>query len=172
MERGSPVISLMQVAAVGAGTALGAPFGVFWALAAFRAGDADASAELVHGLHDAGWMFFMIPLPVFTLWLLLIAVLLCSKHNDESVFPRWAGYLNWLEVFGLLPVFLVIFSKGCIRMERHGRPNLPAVLFRVWFVAMSWLLLRAANRAVPPTPTTPTARERELDEPCVPTEIA
>lgn len=169
MERGFPILSTIQVATVAACTAIGAPFGVFWALAAFRADEASASSEMIRGFHDAGWMFFVIPLPVFTLWFFLIAVLVCSKNNDESVFPRWAGYLNWLEVFGLLPVFLVIFFRnGAFAWNGAVAFYLPLVLFCAWFVVMFWVLLRAANRAAPLPETQLSASQRELDEPFTP----
>lgn len=167
MERGFPIISTLQAVAVAACTAIGAPFGVFWALAAFRAGDAGASDETIRLFNDAGWIFFMIPLPVFTLWFLLIAIPICSKHNDESVFPRWVGYLNWLEVFGLLPVFLVVFFKhGAFGWNGALAFYFPLVLFCAWFIVMCTYLIKAANAAGPigEDVIEPTARERQLDE--------
>jgi hypothetical protein len=168
IERGFPIISTIQGATVAAATALGAPFGIFWALAAFRADDPSASAETIRMFNDAGWIFFMIPLPVFTLWFLLIAVLVCSKNNDESVFPRWVGWLNWLEVFGLLPVYFVVFFKdGALGWNGAVALYLPLVEFCVWFLIMTGILLRAANRAEPLAATGGQRRD-ELDAPFIP----
>jgi hypothetical protein len=140
-----PLWTYVQIASVGAGTAIATIFGVFWEITAYRAGS--IPPEITRTLDDISWFFFVVPVAPYCMWCIAIAVPIFSDRNTESVFPRWFGYVCIVNAIGLLEDFFMIFFKsGALGWKGAICVYIPLTIFCVWLIAGTYCLLTAKKR--------------------------
>jgi hypothetical protein len=147
-ETGFPIWSVLQAMA----STLGALFFAFpvliWYVAAFTA---RRNPEITTTLNELAWLAFLTPIAAFTLQLLpMIVICLTSREDGRyTAFPRWLAYLTiWTLFVGELPVTTIVFKTGPLAW--NGLVFWCALIgYSMWFVAVSFLLLRAVRHQSP-----------------------
>jgi hypothetical protein len=107
-----------------------------WALAVFRINDG-LNPEIARTLFDQGNFMFA------TIWVAVAGLLLAASvvALKDKALPRWLGWFGLLIALGLL-VARAFWATS-------GLAFLPYVLFWVWLIATSIVLIRRAGQAVP-----------------------
>ncbi|MCW2856616.1 MAG: lipoprotein [Marmoricola sp.] len=151
MERGVPVLALLQMCSgIIVTVVLIVPMLLFVA-GAFRP---DRPPELTQLMNDISYVMLILPWPPILGQLFAIAVAVLNDHNDQPVFPRWvAGYQFWVA-FLLLPASLIIFFKhGPFAWTGLIGFWIPAAVFGLWYLVMTWVVLRAIRSETVLTPS-------------------
>jgi hypothetical protein len=98
-------------------------------------------------LDDLLWFWWLIPWPPFSLWSVVVGVLILRDAHEPSVFPRWAGYFSVVAAVTYVPGSLCLFVKhGAFGFAGAIVWYVPTVVFFGWMVAMTVLMMRAAGR--------------------------
>jgi hypothetical protein len=143
-EPSFPILTYIQIACVGGGTAMGVLDMLVWALAAFRPDE--ASPDITRMLNDLGWFLFLFYWPPFSVWCAAIGVAILRDPTSSS-FPRWAGYLSLWTALLFIPAGLIVFFKtGPFAFDGLLAFYIPVIAFFGWFLTMSVLLIRATAR--------------------------
>lgn len=144
MEGVSPLLSTIQ-AIGGTVTTLIVLIPVMcWVTAAYRV---DRMPEVVQVLNDFGWLFFVMTWPVPTVQLLSIGVATLSDKSVDSVFPRWAGYLNlWMGVLFIPGTLICFFFTGPFTWNGVIGFWIPVVAFILWIILMTPVMFRAVRQ--------------------------
>ena len=136
IEKGVPVMSIVQVLASTNGTWLFAIPPVFWGVVAFSI-DRDPSLSML--MHEFSWLYFVTPASFFLFQLIPIAVVSLSKDNTDphSPFPRWLGWLTvWSAITGELGFLAQLFKSGPFAWNGLFPFYLPIAVFTVWVVCL------------------------------------
>ena len=140
-----PVLFAAQIISVAAGLTIFIFDELFWAVAAFRAGQ--RSPEITQAIWDIGWFGFLFSITVYIAWAVALALGILWNPPEHQLFPRWAGFLTigsalcWSA--GLLIVF---FQQGQFAYNGGLAMWLPLGEFFVWLAIMTVLGLRAISR--------------------------
>lgn len=138
-------IYLQMISGVGSTMMLVIPFVVF-ALTAFRADT--RSPELTQTLNDAGWLLFLTPFTTFITQNCAIGYAVLIDRSERPVFPRWVGYYNlWVSVLFSPVALAYMFKSGPFAWHSIFPFWIPAPIFLLWIVLMSWMMLRGAKQA-------------------------
>lgn len=107
-----------------------------WGLAVFRMEDG-LSPEMARAFFDQGNFNFA------TIWIALASLLLASSvvGLKDQALPRWVNWLGLLTAVGLLIARAFWSASGVVFM--------PYVLFWVWLIAASIILIRRASKPAP-----------------------
>ncbi|MHB8465372.1 MAG: hypothetical protein ACYDH6_23270 [Acidimicrobiales bacterium] len=141
-EKGLPILTCLQLMAIGIGTLIAMVIPMIWAVAAFRPGDIDAATTQT--LNDIGFFLFLFPWTALALWVVPLAAAILRDASETPVFPRWAAYLNLLAAILSFPGGLVVFAKrGSLAYNGVLAFYLPVVVLFAWMIAMSALTLKA-----------------------------
>lgn len=141
-----PVLTWIQIASVGAGTALACAGLVCWAAGAFRPDE--LSPQFSRFAVDLGWHFYIWAWPPFSVWAIAMgmAILGASEEDGEGneVFPRWSAYVCFWTAFLFAPATGVAFFKSG-PFGYNGLLALWLVMsaFFVWIMVTSVLTMRA-----------------------------
>jgi hypothetical protein len=104
----------------------------------------DRAPEITRALNEVSYLMLILPWP--PIWGQLIA-LACQTLRDrrpDPVFPRWSGYMQLWVAAGLLPASMIeFFDTGAFAWNGLLGFWVPAAIFGVWYLIMTWLLLRA-----------------------------
>jgi hypothetical protein len=150
-EKGVPILTCLQLMAIGIGTLIAMVIPMIWAVAAFRPGDVDAATTQT--LNDIGFFLVLFPWTALALWVVPLAVAIFMDTSETPVFPRWAAYLNLFAAILSIPGGLIVFAKhGQLAYNSVLAFYVPMVVLFVWMIAMSALTLKAI-------------RQRESDSP-------
>jgi hypothetical protein len=118
--------------------------GFFWLTATFRA---DRSAESVQLLNDLAWLPFVGLVAMTVLQAAVIGIAILGDAAPAPVFPRWAGYLNlWCALLFMPGAFNVFFKSGPLAWNGLIAFYLPVLVFCIWFVANTFLVLKAIGQ--------------------------
>jgi hypothetical protein len=118
---------------------------VLWMLGAFRPERADDTIRL---LNDTGWFLFFTPVVAGLVQALVIATVILKDRSEQPIFPRWAGYLNiWLGLAFMPGALLVFFKTGPFAWNGLLVFWLGVIAFAIWFITMTFLLLRTLDKS-------------------------
>lgn len=143
IEKGAPVMSIVQVLASTNGTWLFAIPPVFWGVVAFSI---DRNPELSLLMHEFAWLYFVTPASFFLFQLIPIAVVSLSKDNTDpnTPFPRWLGWLTvWSGVTGVIGFIAQLFKSGPFAWSGLFPFYLPIAIFTAWMVCLVITLWKA-----------------------------
>lgn len=159
-EGGYPVLTWIQIASVGAGTALACSGIVVWGAGTFRA--AGLSPQFARFAVDLGWHFYIWAWPPFSVWAIAMgmAILGASEEAGEAVFPRWSAFVCFWTAFLFIPATgVTFFHHG--PFGYNGLLALYVVMsaFFMWILTTTMLTIRAvksgryqAAGTLPPAP--------------------
>jgi hypothetical protein len=120
----------------------------FWVAATFRA---DRPAEIVQTMNDMGWIPFVGIPGTAMLQAIAIGVAILSDgrpdHRAAPILPRWAGYANlWCALLFVPGAVNVFFKSGPLAWNGIISWYMVLVVFCVWFVVNTVVVLKALNR--------------------------
>lgn len=140
-----PALTSVQVASAAIAMVLLMSFSVIGSIAAFR--PATLAPGTTRLLDDILWFWWLIPWPPFSLWSVVVGVLILRDQSQPSLFPRWAGYFSIVAAISYIPGSLCLFFKhGAFGFSGALVWYEPTIVFFTWMVAMTVLMLRVAQR--------------------------
>ncbi|EHB59126.1 hypothetical protein MycrhDRAFT_1562 [Mycolicibacterium rhodesiae JS60] len=144
-EGDRPVLAYTQVAMLGTAIFVGVLFSLMIGVAAFRPGE--VSPDVTTTVNDIAWFLFLFDWPPFAVWCVAIGVAIMKDKREVPSFPRWAAYLNfWCAFLDILAGFVIFFKGGPLAYDGVLAYWIPLVIFFVWIVIMTYLLIVAINR--------------------------
>jgi hypothetical protein len=103
----------------------------------------ERNPEITQALNDLAWIPFIMVFTTLTAQMSIIAAAIFIDA-EESVFPRWAGYVSaWCGVVLMPALLLPFFKEGPFAWHGIFQFWLAATIFFGWFVVMSIVLFRA-----------------------------
>jgi hypothetical protein len=144
MDRMKGVPSALSYAQITAG-AVGILFfiipSLLFMITAFRP---DRPPELTMLMNDASWIVTVLPWPPAFMENMVIAVAILMDQGN--VFPRWVAWMNIVISASFLPATPLLFVKsGPFAWNGLFGFMIPGTLFTVWFIVMTWALLKAIS---------------------------
>jgi Domain of unknown function (DUF4386) len=157
-----PALSSLQVASAAIAMVLLMSFALIGSVAAFRPDTlAPGTTRL---LDDILWFWWLIPWPPFSLWSVVVGILILRDRTEPPLFPRWAGYFSILAAMSYVPGSLCLFFKhGAFGFAGAVVWYEPTIVFFSWMVVMTALMLGAAERDETVASTVPPAPARGRD---------
>jgi hypothetical protein len=141
-ERGTPILTVVQLILIAVATMVTVLTMMTWALAAFR--PHDTSPDITRMLNDAGWFLFLFTWAPFSLWYVVIGTSILSDHNAPPIFPRWSGYLNfWVALLSVTAGLMLFFKSGPFAFNGLMALYMPLAIFLGWMIVMSTLTINA-----------------------------
>lgn len=142
-ERGSPLAKSQMLLGMLAVCVPVAVTAVVWMLGAYRAERSDETIQL---LNDLGWFLFFTPVVAGLLNAIAIAAAIFNDKSATPTFPRWVAFLNiWIGILFMPGALLAFFKTGPFAWNGLFVFWLGVGAFAVWFVVMTYFLLRAAR---------------------------
>ncbi|MGD9620308.1 MAG: hypothetical protein AB7G47_08550 [Mycolicibacterium sp.] len=138
VESGLPIWTYTQVACTAFAVFDLSMAAMFWALAAYRAGE--QHADITQMLNDVAWFFALIPFQPYTVWLIAIAVPVLRATPDDAnpTLPRWSAYLSLLAGFVfVLDGLMMFFKSGPLAYNGFLAFYVPYFVFGLWIVLMT-----------------------------------
>ncbi len=116
-----------------------------FAMAAFRP---ERAPELVQYATDFGFLLFLGGLPMFLgVWVVSGYAILVASPRENSIMPRWFGYLSLWAALLTLPELLVFFFKtGPFAWDGLLGWWIPAAVAVVYFLATPWVLVPVVRK--------------------------
>jgi hypothetical protein len=139
-----PALTYIQVACAAVALVLFMCLAVVGSAAAFRPDT--LSPDVTRMLNDTLWFWWLTPWEPFALWSVIAGVLIL--RDDNSVFPRWTGYLSiaiagtWFV--GTMPLF---FHHGPFGYAGAVSWYVPTLDYFAWMLVMTICMIKAARRA-------------------------
>lgn len=138
----TPIMTYVQIASVGVGTAIIVLMTVAWETAAFR--PYETSPQIVQAFNDFGWFIFLFDWIPFAIWPIAVAIPILQDLSASPVYPRWAAYLSFCMALLFFPAGLITFFKnGPFAWNGLFALYIPLLIFLVWLTVMTILTLRA-----------------------------
>jgi hypothetical protein len=144
IEGRAPVLTYLQLGAIGAGVMVLILPWCFWEAAAFRP-LRDASG--IYLLNDVGWIIFTFAWPPFTAQLFAIGLSILCDTRTKPVYPRWLGYFNiWVALTIVPDNMVVLFKHGAFDWRGFFPYWFPFILWGVWALVMMVMTTKAINQ--------------------------
>jgi hypothetical protein len=106
----------------------------------------DRPPELTYLMNDMSFIFAVLPWPPAFMESAVIAVAILADTGAKKIFPRWVGWLNVWVALAFVPASLMVFVKsGPFAWNGVITFFLAGTMFLVWFVIMTWALLKAVT---------------------------
>jgi hypothetical protein len=133
-----------------------------WQTAAYRPFRAIGTTQ---ALNDLAWLPFVGIVATFVFQAIAIGTAILTDTRSRRVFPRWAGYLNFWAVAGVLPGACVVFVK-------HGPLGWNGLLawwliittFFVWMCVMAYVMLNAIAQQARESAGEPAHADQRIDQ--------
>lgn len=107
---------------------------------------------VVQAIVDAAWVMAVGFGYTHVVAVLLIGAVLVCDHRRLTVFPRWFGWFNIGCAVASVPSFAAgVVPSGLLASNGAVAFGLPSVAFFPWFVAWTYVLLRAEREATTQT---------------------
>jgi hypothetical protein len=130
---------------------------IWWLVAAYRP---ERAADLTYIFNDMAWLQFIGGVSIFAAMPIAIAIAAFIDKSPDPVFPRWAGYFNFMVVMLILPdQLLFFFHSGPWSWNGLFGLWIPVTLFGGWFLVTFFLMRAAVLRAM----QHPVAADESLD---------
>ena len=140
-----PVLYITQIVSLAAAVAIFILISIFWAAAAFRAGQ--ISPEITQALFDLGWITFLWAGPAFYLWALSLAAGILWNPPEHQFFPRWSGWFTVVAVLSWSPGLIFVFWGSGPAAYNGPLPTWIALAdYGVWMVVMTVVGWKAISR--------------------------
>lgn len=105
-------------------------------------------ADITQALNDLGWLPLLMNLPAILVQCLALALAVLGDRRKVPLWPRWAGYYNlWTAFLVCTGGFVIFFKTGAFAWNGLLAFWLAAILFGVWILVTSYLLLHANSAA-------------------------
>jgi hypothetical protein len=118
---------------------------LWWLVAAYRP---ERAADLTYIFNDMAWLQFIGGVSMFAAIPISIGIAAFIDKSSDPVFPRWAGYFNFMCVMLIIPdQLLFFFHSGPWSWNGLFGLWIPVTLFGGWFLVTFWLMRAAALRA-------------------------
>lgn len=115
---------------------------VIWQSMTFR----PRSPEILLAMNDTAWLLFTTITSTPVLQATVIGAAILGDKRDQPLFPRWSGYLNfWVGLVFLSGSITVFFHNGPFAWNGLMTWYVPVVVFGIWIITMSTLMLRSIN---------------------------
>ena len=145
-ERGTPVLTYLQIASVAIGTSVAVIMCLVWGTASFRPDE--LAPDTTRMLNDLAWFFFLFSFAPFSIWLIAVGLAIIWDEREAAPFPRWAAYLNfWLALLFVPAVLMIFFKSGAFAYNGLIAFWVPTLAFFGWVMVMTVLGLRALGRS-------------------------
>jgi len=140
-----PVLYITQIVSLAASVAIFILISIFWAAAAFRAGQ--ISPEITQTMFDLGWITFLWAGPAFYLWALALAAGILWNPPEHQLFPRWSGWFTVVAVLSWSPGLIFVFWGSGPAAYNGPLPTWIALAdYGVWMVVMTVVGWKAISR--------------------------
>lgn len=142
LEKGVPILSVLQLAGgVMMSIFLVLP-PVFWGVAAFNPG---RDPQVTAGIHEIANLILVTTDQYFIFQMVAIAwISLTQKVDPHSPFPRWIGYFTiWAALMFELGAIAFLPKTGPFAWNGLFVFWFPFCIFGAWISVMSWSLLKA-----------------------------
>lgn len=147
-EGSMPVLTYLQIASIGAVSAIVAVICTFWTVTAFRPGE--YPAEIVQYSNDVAYLMFVFTWPPFTIWLWASALATLLDARERPAYPRWTAFLAiWVGLLIVGGGASTFFKTGAFAYNGLLGLYLPLVAFFAWLITMTVLTLRNIRRDGP-----------------------
>lgn len=147
MKRMEGVTAPMTLVQFGLGTLFVLLFqlaAIFWQVAAYRPLQ---NPEITQRFNDLGWMMFLISVPVVTIQGVAISLAIFGDKREEPILPRWFGWMNlWAQLVFLPGTVIPYFKDGPLAWNGAISFWVPAVIYTIWMLTLTKLLLDAVNK--------------------------
>lgn len=149
-ERGFPTMAVLQFASgIIVTLVLTIPI-VFFMVGSFRP---ERSPELTVLMNDLSYILLIIPWPPVVGQLVAIAVGTLGDRSPTPVFPRWVAWFSlWLSFLVLPATLIAFFTDGVFAWTGLVGFWIPATAFGIWYLVMTWVVLRAVRQESLTTP--------------------
>ncbi len=133
---------------------------MMWIIASYRP---ELEAGTIRMLHDGGWLVFVMVFPAYVMQMFCIAGAAFIDDSPDPVMPRWVGYLNlWVGFAGMGGGIAVFFYGGAFAWNGLIGFYIPAGVFALWMLLMTYLMRAHAQRQAAGEATGSTAGDRAL----------
>lgn len=143
LERGYPVLSLLQLLTGALGTCFMWMPPMLWGYAAFVV---HRDPSIAMAFHELGWIFMVVPEVFWPMQLFCIVIIAFTKREDDqySAFPRWVGYLTALMATEpIIEYGAVMFKTGPIAWNGILSWYIPMALWGPWVLSVSIRILKS-----------------------------
>jgi len=114
---------------------------MIWQAAAFRPLE---NIEITHRLNDLAWLLFIGPVATIFVQGIAITIAILGDKSEWPVFPRWLAWFNlWAQIIYLPGILIPFFKNGPLAWNGVLAFWIPVVVFTVWMILLSVMLLRA-----------------------------
>jgi hypothetical protein len=143
-ETGRPILFYVQVVCLAACVVVIMLIGFFWGVAAFRPGQ--TSPAVTQALNDVGWFGVLFTGAPFTGWAFALAAAILLDRSARPWYPRWVAYLNvFAGVLYIEAALILFFKHGPFSQNGFAVFYVPVVVFFLWMVILSAMVIRAVN---------------------------
>jgi len=147
IEGRRPVLAFTQLATGTATLLINVLPMLLWAMATFRADRSDNALLL---LNDMGWLILFPAIMLFCLQNIAIGV--AVLNSDQTVFPRWVGFVNFFVALSFIPdVLAFFFHSGPFAWNGVFVFWLALTTYCIFLCVMSWACVQA-NKSVEAAP--------------------
>jgi len=143
LERGFPILSILQLLAGALGTVFMWAPPMLWGYAAFTV---TRDPEIAMGAHQFGWLMMVVPVVVWPMQLLPIGVIALTKNEDDrySAFPRWLGYATILfAIEPLVELGAIVFKTGPVAWNGLLSWWIPMFMWFPWMLSVTFSILKS-----------------------------
>jgi len=117
---------------------------VFWQVAAYRPLE---NPVITQRFNDLGWMMFLISVPVVTVQGIAISLAIYADKRETPILPRWFAWFNiWAQIVFLPGTVIPFFKDGPLAWNGLFSFWIPAVVYTIWMLALTYLLVKAVGR--------------------------
>ncbi|WP_051808465.1 hypothetical protein [Actinoplanes subtropicus] len=107
----------------------------------------DRSPDITMALNDLAWITLVMNAFPAIGQAVVVGVAILADKRPTPLLPRWSAYLNFWMAFLFAPsVLLTFFKTGPFAWNGILSFWVAAGAFGAWFLVMTYLLVRAANR--------------------------
>jgi hypothetical protein len=139
IEGRRPVLAFTQLATGTATLLINVLPMLLWAMATFRT---DRSDDALLLLHDMGWLILFPAIMLFCLQ--NVAIGIAVLNSDQTVFPRWVGYVNFFVALSFIPdVLAFFFHSGPFAWNGVFVFWLALTTYCIFLCMMSWACVQA-----------------------------
>src|SRR6185312_9317514 len=139
IEGRRPVLAFTQLATGTATLLINVLPMLLWAMATFRA---DRSDDALLLLNDMGWLILFPAIMLFCLQNIAIGV--AVLNSDQTVFPRWVGFVNFFVALSFIPdVLAFFFHSGPFAWNGVFVFWLALTTYCIFLCVMSWACVQA-----------------------------
>lgn len=153
-ERGTALLTNVQIASVAVGASVGVVMCLIWATASYRPDE--LAPDTTRMLNDLAWFVYLFTWAPFSIWVAAVALAILWDEREAPPFPRWAAYFSfWIVLLFQTALLMIFFKTGPFAYDGAITFYVPTATFFGWIMTMAVVGLRALrqeNREAEPEP--------------------